>query len=516
MNQRLRSSLVSWLCVSSVVAPPAVAQAQLPAAAAPEPPAAAAPAAAPEPPAGGTSPLVERDARNLENPVLLAFTPIPGGLTAAEVAKRAVLESHSIEARNAELRAAAAKVDSAMYQFLPRLTLKASYTRLSRVESNMGGDINFVGSPLAGPLPADAPLVGFAFELPVTTDAYSLGATLGVPLSDYLLRLGDSIEATRQNQKAVELNIVAERAKVEGDARIAFFNWTKSLGQVAVTEKSIERVHARLKDVEVAFKVGSATRADVLRLQSLLASTEAGLEAARGFRELAAQQLAVIMADEQANYVLGEDVLRESKSAELLPLPELVAEAQRRRPELLALNYTVESMSSAEEVVRAGKLPRLDGFADYTYANPNSRYTFQEGWNGSWTAGLQLSWVVNDLLTNDASAREISAQRASIEATRRLVREGIRMEVATAYTEGRRAHAELDAARRASEASQSAYDTSVQLYRVGKATTAELIDAEAELVNTLLRMVSAQIDIRLAETKLAKAMGRDYSLTDRR
>jgi outer membrane protein len=89
------------------------------------------------------------------------------------------------------------------------------------------------------------------------------------------------------------------------------------------------------------------------------------------------------------------------------------------------------------------------------------------------------------------------------------MRDGVRLEVTSAYTDGRRAAAALIAAKRASEASQVAYDTSLQLYKVGKATTTELIDAEGELVNSLLTMISAHIDTRLAETRLARATGRD-------
>jgi len=86
---------------------------------------------------------------------------------------------------------------------------------------------------------------------------------------------------------------------------------------------------------------------------------------------------------------------------------------------------------------------------------------------------------------------------------------GIRMEVTSAYTDARRYAAAMEAAKRAAEAAQAAYDTEVQLFKVGKATTTELIDAEGELVNSLLSLISAHINIRIAETKLAQATGRD-------
>jgi outer membrane protein TolC len=153
----------------------------------------------------------------------------------------------------------------------------------------------------------------------------------------------------------------------------------------------------------------------------------------------------------------------------------------------------------------------LDGFADYTYANPNQRYLFEQAWHATWSAGVMLSWSPNDTLTNKASGDKFRANREVLEENRLAMAQGIRMEVTTAYTDGNRAAAELEAAKRSAEASQAAYDTSIQLYKVGKATTAELIDSEGELVNSNLRLINAHIDTKVAETRLARALGRDMT-----
>ncbi len=509
------SLLAALLGVSNVEAQGVPAAARPGAAAAP---AAPAPAAAPD----VTSDVTSRDAPKAHNPVLEAFAPVAGGLTADEVARRAVATSETIEVKNAELRAAAARVDSAMYQFYPRVSVKAAYSRLSPVSITLGGGGNVVGARAAGPLGTNATggVVDSqqnqvsAVTVPPTAfasaqNSYSLSASLTVPLSDYVLRLSSSMNAIKRNREATELNVQAERQKVEGDARIAFFNWSRSIGQVAITEKSLERVQARLRDAQAAFTVGAVTKAELLRLESLVAGTEATLETARAFRELAAHQLSIIMDSPEQDFALGEDVLAERAARPLEPLSGLVAEAQQRRVELRSMDKMVESMRSGEKVIRAGQLPRIDAFAQYDYANPNQRYLFLREWRDTWMAGVQATWTLNDILINGSSAAELTAQRQGLEAQRKAAAEGIRMEVSTAYTDSRKATAELGAAKRAAEASQAAYDTSVQLYRVGKATTSELIDAEAELVNANLKLVSAHIDTRVAETKLAKATGRE-------
>ena len=523
----------------------AAAQAPRPAPAAPLPNAAAPAAAArapqaAQPAAAGNSnatgsAIALRDAPTGRNPVLAAFTPHAGGLTANDVATRAVASSDTIAAKNAELRAAAAAVDSAMYQFYPRLGLKASYTRMSPVTVSLGSGY-LVGSAAQGgvfstttptippgmptptpPAPGDGtlvdsnnhPLQAVALSFPIPNNYYSLGASLGVPVSDYVLRLSDSIDATRKNQEASELNLKAERRKVEADARVAFFNWAMSIGQVAVTEKSLDRVQARLKDVQTSFTLGAATKADVLRLQSTVATTEAGLEASRAFKQLAEQQLSVIMDVAPQEFALGEDVLADRSPVPLQPLDNLVQVGLANRYELKSLDKAADSMRSAETVIRRGQLPRVDAFADYTYANPNQRYLFIYAWKQSWDVGLAATWNINEIFTSNSSGNEMAAKRQALEANRKALAKGIRMEITSAYTDARRYAAELEAAKRAAEAAQAAYDTEVELFKVGKATTTELIDAEGELVNALLRLISAHINIRIAETKIAQSTGRD-------
>jgi outer membrane protein TolC len=479
------------------------------------------------------SALSEHDAPSVKNPVLDVFTPQPQGLTAEVVAKRASATSKTIAAKNAELRAAAAKVDSAMYQFLPRATLKGGYSRVSKVVNSFGsgsllaasgtgpytvGDYS-VTNPSTGDLVSGQglidengnPVSGYAIKFPTYTNTCSLSASLSVPLSDYVLRMASSIRGTKLNQEAAALNARAERAKVEGDARVAFFNWARALGQVAVTEKSLERVQARLKDTQTSFSVGMVTKANLLRMEAQLAATQSALEEAKGFRDMAAQQLAVIMHDKQADYALGEDVLRVTAAPEGESIEGLVTLAQKNRLELKALDRTTQSLKEAESVVKAGRYPRVDAFADYTYANPNQRYMLNLGWKSSWTVGLQATWALNDILVNNSSAHEYAASRESIEATREAMTDAVQLEVTAAYTDRHKALASLEAAKRSSEASQAAYDVSIQLYKVGKATTTELIDAEGELVASNLRLINAHIDTRVAETKLSHATGRDLA-----
>ena len=465
------------------------------------------------------------------------LSPRPGGLTSDVVAKKAVAASPSIAGKQAEIDAANAKVDQAMIQFFPRLTLKASYVRTSPVKLEFGGGGAMVATP--GVIPANTPpaavtgacdgvaaagggcvtttsgatipLVPFQFTIPVVQDNYSLSATLGVPISDYVLRLSKTMAATRANERASQLNKQAEELKVATDARIAYYNWVRGVAATTVAESALVRIKALQKDTEAAFTVGVATKADVLRVDSLAASTELTITETQNLKQLTAEQLALLMGEPSREYQVGENVRAAPPPAgQDAPLPALVSEAHRKRLELRALAEADQSLEKAAAVVRVGEYPRLDGFGEFDYARPNRNYMFDpKAWHSNWMLGLSLSYTFNDSFSNSASAREYDANRRKLRYDVENVKRGLQMEVTSAYLDQKKARVALDTAQRGLKSAQEAYRVALDLYRVGRATTTELIASEQELLTAALREVNAAIDFRLAAIRLAHATGRD-------
>ena len=478
-----------------------------------------------EPDAAGES-LAPIEAPALDDPLPRAFATKRGGLTADEVGRLAQASSPEVRASQAEIEAAAAKVDAAMISFFPRVTLAANYTRLSPVGSSLGSGA-LVGAQNPGllgigPCPtgsgqcvvdsAGRPVGAAPFEIKTVLDNYSLRASLSVPVSDYVLKLSNSIASVESARDAALLNQRAAKLRTAADAKISFYNWARGLGQVAVAEKSLTRTEARLKEARTSFSLGTATQADVLRLEARVASTEAAIEAARAFRDIASEQLRVVINDDERALDLGEDVLgdRPDSSAGRKKLADLMQEAYAKRPEVLALGATRSSLTRAAGVAKAGRLPRLDGFADYTYANPNTRaFPPSSGWSGSWQAGLNLTWVVNETFASAASAKELDANARRVQAQLHSLKNGLRLEVSAAYLELRKARSARESARRGVKASDAAYRVAMALYQYGKSTTTELIDAENELVAAQLQQINAHIDVLAAEVKLAHATGAD-------
>ncbi len=489
---------------------------------------AAAPAAAPPvlPTTAAPANAVGPSLPDRAPPELEGIEPEAGGLTADEVARRALTASATVKEKNAEVEAANEKITETTVTFFPKLTLLASYTRTSPLSLSFGTG-SLVGAANAGGLVTGPCAAGGAatcvvdsggqqvqaapFSLKYPNNNYAGEARLSIPLSDYLLRVSDAAASSSSSRDAARLSVAAEKLKVASDARTLYFNWLRARAQAAIAKKTVEQVQARLEDARAAFNVGTSSKADLLRIEALVANTELTQTRADSLVSLTAGQLAIVMEDPRPNYRVGEGVPPPNQVAgESESVEQLTADAQARRLEIKSVNETVKAYHRGAGATRSGAFPRIDGIADALYANPNPRY-FPPApqWNLTWSVGVQASWTINDTFSNSATANELDANARNAEAKRIELRQGVAQEVLGAYTDLTRARAAYDKQRAALDSAQEAYRVTTDLFRAGRATGTDLIGAETDLLDAKLGDVNARIDLSIAAIELRHATGRD-------
>jgi outer membrane protein TolC len=538
----LASTLAALLALG-LIAPPAAAQPIAPQPGAAQP---GAPQPPPAPPGAQAQPqpaplaAARTAAPKKEDPLVTALAPQPGGLTPDEVAKAALRTRASLRAKQAELRAASAKVDQAMVNFFPRLTLTATYTRLSEVEIpplgagapvlsvvDEQGRSQFSPGPLStAPCPG-APeaqcivdsgggsvVLGVSpgLTLPSSVNSYALTASLAVPISDYVLRLSQAYASASHAESAKRLELQAETLQAAADAKIAFFNWVRVKGQVIVAGEAVAQARAHVEDARRTFEVGLLSRADVLRLEAQVASAEQVLIEAQAALLVADDQIRIALgAAHDRPLALGIDVMGTAPAkppAEALPA--LVQEALQKRLEIRALDETQYSLEKAEAITRAGYFPRVDAFADLTYANPNQRvFGAQDRFDATWAAGVRATWVLNDVFATAGASAEANARTTQVAEQKAALRDALRLEVASAYAELSKAASSIESAERQLAAAVESMRVRSELFRAGRATSVDVVDAEAEVTRARLQQLNARVGALVAKTRLEHAVGRD-------
>jgi outer membrane protein len=438
------------------------------------------------------------------------------GLTSAEVAKRAVATSREVAARRANAQATKAKEDQATAGFWPRLSGSARYTRMSSlapVELPGGLVPARPEDRVPGPVAPGTPLAltpGFPF--PVFENNGALTGSLSIPVSDYLLRLSRAVGAAERSTRAAVKEEEAGRRKVAADARIAYYDWIRAKGAVLVMEERLRAVDEQVKDVKKLFDAGFTSKADVLRGESQRSALSLQLTRARNGAALAEEALRVAMHDEgNGAYEIGEDLFADAAAVPgLNDGAALYKEALARRPELAVLTDTESAVRDLETLAKIARYPRLDLTGNIQHANPNQRvFPPHQEWDMTWDASVVLSWTPSDILSANATAREQRARASEIGARKALLLDGIRLELRQSTSAVLEADTAIAVTKQSLGAAEEGYRVRRELFRAGKATLVEVIDAEAELTRARLEVVNALVEARIARVRFDHAVGRD-------
>jgi outer membrane protein TolC len=441
------------------------------------------------------------------------------------VARRALAVSPSVKEKRLQLKVAKEKINQTMIQFFPKLSANASYTYLSKVVASFPGAIVGAKNPGAlslGPCPGNPttqcvldsgnlPIAAAPFTIPTVQNNWSFEGHLSIPLSDYLLRVNDAAAASKAGSESARIAIEAQKLQVAAQAKELYFNWLRSRGQVSIAKSAVERTRARLQDARASFEVGAISKADLLRIEALVANTELRLNGAETAQAMTTGQLAILMEDWHPNYRVGEGIPDPTKIPdETRPVGELIAAGQSRRLEVRSMDESVSGLKHGASATRAGALPRLDGFGDVFYANPNQRYfPPQSAWHTTWDVGVRATWVINDTFSQSSAAREMDANAASTIEQRRMLLAGVASEVLTSYLDMQRARAAVSKQQTALAAAEEGYRVTTDLFKAGRATSTELIESESQLLEAKLGDVDARIDLAVAAIGLRHSTAGD-------
>lgn len=449
---------------------------------------------------------------------------VPGGITAEQVATRAMQTSYTARAQEETLAAASARAEQAWTNYLPRVGLVGRYTRLSNfTQPSLGGSGGGGGTggalvgTTAAPGTPNPPTVAVdpnslfgSFKFPVVLNNYLAQATIAVPISDYFLRIGKAYTAATHAEEAARYDVAAARAKSYADGKIAYYTWLRARGAAAVAQQSLAVAQAHQKDAENLFAVGNASKADVLRAQTAVAAAELGVERGKNGIIIAERQIRIAVHAREEESLQPGDSLDGALPAVQGGLKQFVAEAEAQRPEVKSIDKNADAARKQAAVARAGNYPVLSGFGDVTYANPNPRRIPQtQDWFATWSLGAQITWSPNDVLLAGPTSQDAEARANALDAQKLAVRDGVELEVTQAYQGVLESDVAITTTQRQLDSATEGYRVARELFNAGRGTSTTLIDAETALAQARFDNLNAKVDARVARIRLDHALGRD-------
>ncbi|NOX17704.1 MAG: TolC family protein [Chlorobi bacterium] len=412
-------------------------------------------------------------------------------LTLEESVKLGLQNNKMIQIAESKYRSSGAKVTEAVSNMLPRLSV--------------GGIYNYMSFQNPDALPLFGGLAKIPLDKPLSL--YGGSVTLQQPLFTGL-KMWSVKSATENSMKAEEKNLSAEKNKIAVEVNKAFWNYFKSKKLKALLEENLKAAENHLRVTKNFLDNGMATQNDYLKMEVQVQKIKLKLVDAENKEKITRSifnQTIGLKINAETEIETNENFTR----IEELNYDRLVSEALRNRDELLAANFMLNAGDDMITAARSGWLPSLYAVGNYYMYNMDAEAIFGETQRiRLWTLGLSLNWNLWDWW--NASSKTVQAKEAKfqIEKQSELTKDKVEIEVFSNYLSLISGQKKVDINELTLKSAEENYRLLENKYNNQAATSADLIDAQTELMKAEMELQISKIDFELAKVELYASVGR--------
>jgi outer membrane protein len=415
---------------------------------------------------------------------------VPLRLTLEDAVRRAFDASHRLREAIARGEAADAAAGERHATALPQIAAQAGYTRTNHVDT--------FGVLL--------PNNQFRVIYPDIPDNYRTRLDLQWPI--YTGGRLDALErSARIEATASTDDVAAARSELALEVTRAYWALVTATESLRVVRQAVTRIDAHLRDVRNQLATGLVPPNEVSSVEAQESRQRMLAVQAQATRDVAAAELARLVGAAPGAPVEPVAPLDVPPAADTT-VDALIEAARRQRPDRAALAKRVAAATERGRATAAGTRPTIAIGGGFDYARPNPHiFPRDEAWRTSWDASINVSWPVFD-------GGRAHSELAETTATTRAVQERLAEFDSVLAVEVRQRLSEVDAARAAIDAATDAVRSATEARRVvgdrfdaGVATSTDVLDAQVALLQAELDRTQAVANARLADARLARAVG---------
>ncbi len=303
-----------------------------------------------------------------------------------------------------------------------------------------------------------------------------------------------------------EANVMAAREGLRGteqsvllQAATAYLDVNRDVEIAQIRRNNVEVLLAQLDAAQDRFEVGEITRTDVSQAEARLSGARAQLAAA--LSQLAASRARYASVVGQYPGTLSPEP----------PLPEMPASIEEALEIALDFSPVLRSAAFNEDSARASVQTARGAYAPDVSLSASASRGMDQSFSGDQTDRLSATLEVSvPLFTGGLNRSRVRQANFNADAARIRVTEARRQVtevVTTAFNNLVASRSVIDSSQRSVEANEIALEGVQQEAFVGLRTTLDVLNAEQELLDARLTLVSAQRDSYVAGLTLLQAMG---------
>jgi len=389
----------------------------------------------------------------------------------------------SLNSQRASVRATDEGVPQALSGYRPKLTLSGSIGSQYWDTTTKSSTSNPTYTQLSGNITPNT------YGATMTQTLYN-----GFQTSNRTRQAESAVQAARETLRTTEQVVLL-------NAVTAYMNLLRDGAILDLQRRNVEVLQEQLRQTRDRFNVGEVTRTDVAQAESRLAAGRSQVLSAEATYKASVATYRQVIGVEPGKLSAGSPVDRFSPGT----LPQAISVGTATHPTVTTAQYNVDAALLAVKVSEGALYPTLSLQGNVQQSN---EATLLQTKTFTASAIAQLNVPVYQ----GGSEYSLIRQAKETLGQRRLdldtVRDQARQTVVQSWGQLEAAKANIEATQAQVQASEIALNGVREEARVGQRTTLDVLNAQQELVNARVALVSAQRDRVVASFTLLAAVGR--------
>lgn len=371
--------------------------------------------------------------------------------------------------------------------------------------SNIGNMLGSIGGIIGGTIDNMGQKVVDAFRTD-TRNMYAVSVMLTQPIY-----MGGAITAANRiaqiGQDMAANNLQAKTQATLHDIDNTYWLVVSLKHKRNLADSYLKVVKKLDDDVKKMIKQGVATRADGLKVDVKVNEAEMTLTQAENGLALSKMLLCQL-----CGLPIDSNVTLADEDAENLGSNDYTTTVDKQtamdnRPELKLMQNTLDISRQTTKLMRASYLPQVALTGGYMATNPNVFNGFERNLSGVWNVGVIVrvpvwNWMES---TYKVKASKIATTIVGLEMDD--AREKIELQVSQGQFKVNEANKRLVAARKNVENAEENLRCANIGFKEGVMQSTEVMEAQTAWVQALSQKIDAEIDVKLSQVNLKKALG---------
>lgn len=335
-------------------------------------------------------------------------------------------------------------------------------------------------------------------------ETYRNNASIGLSVSQALFRGFRTVNSTRQAEALVRAqreSLSATEQDILLSAAQAYVDVIRDTALVSLQRSDLQFLTEQVRAAKDRFDVGEGTRTDVSQADARRAEAQANLNTALANLNTSRAVYRQIVGTEAKNLSADTSISR------MVPrsIDEALKISEDQQPLIRQSQNLVDAAIFAVKTVEGEMLPTVsvEGSVSRSW-NPSSNVSQS---NSASILG-RVSIPIYQAGSVSSRVRQAKEELGQTQLQLDVVRAQVRANVISAWGVYQAAEASISAAQSAVEAQKLALDGVIEEQRVGQRTTLDVLDAQRELVNQRVNLVTAQRNRIVGGYQLISAIGR--------